>query len=454
MSVAYQQLSKNETQDKSAQFKQLESLGFKVPWYDVVNVGDLTEEYLETVIEELRDAYEYEIDGVVVEVDSHVHRARLDDGDLNPRWAMKYKTVSNDNYAVTEVVSVEWNASKTRYGKPRVILKPVNLPGIVWTYATGYNAKWIVDNGIGPGAIVGGSRMGDVTPNITTVIKSVAPQLPPDGTYEWNETGVDIIMIDKESERDTLIRMLTETMKSLGVVGLRDGVSEKLVDEIQPSDFNELFSFVIGWGEPQWSATIGSNGIKIHKSITDMLASVTLGNWLGSMPHFGRGVGKRKINALLDGLNIDTLDAFYALSTKQMESVEKFQSKTAEKIKDGMQSHKEMFANLQRKPIFKQEATNPDIEQTLAGQKVVMTGFRNADMEKQIEQMGGKIQSSVSKATTIVVAASTSGSSSKIKKVKDLIALGHNIELLDIKAFTAKYLTSNKQQEQRGLIEF
>lgn len=434
--VAYQRLDRPDM-DKEDQLNELEDMGFEIPWFDVVKVSDLTEELLASIIDNLRDTYDYAIDGVVVEVNCAKLRSHLSPESLNPGYAMKYKTLGGDNYAETEVVEVEWNASKHSYGKPRVIVKAAQLPGITWTYATGYNAKWIVDNGIGPGAIVGGSRMGDVVPNITRIIKSVKPQMP-EGDYEWNETGVDIIMTGDSVLSTVLTMQLTEVARSLDIDGLRDGTAAKIVEAGDYETFNDMFSSIAAWPRNWWTDLIGANGGKIYDDFHAKLGGIPLSTWLGSMPHFGRGVGKRKMKTLCEGLNIKTLDDFNAITHDQIITVDKFADKTAYKIMAGMDDHTELYNKVKDIIGFQQKVTTGA---KFTGEKIVITGFRDAALEDIITAEGGEVQSGISAKTTIVVAMSVAGTSGKLKKARDLNASGKaNIRLMDLVEFRKTFL--------------
>ena len=78
----------------------------------------------------------------------------------------------------TEVLDVEWSLSKTRYLIPRVKLATVELSGTSVNYATGYNAKFIAENRISPGAIVEVRKSGEIIPQITRVIQYGETHLP------------------------------------------------------------------------------------------------------------------------------------------------------------------------------------------------------------------------------------------------------------------------------------
>jgi DNA ligase (NAD+) len=71
-----------------------------------------------------------------------------------------------DQQATTEVLKVVWEVSKDGYLKPTVNFEPVNIGGSIIQYATGFNAAWIHENGIGPGAFIDIIRSGDVIPYI------------------------------------------------------------------------------------------------------------------------------------------------------------------------------------------------------------------------------------------------------------------------------------------------
>lgn len=437
--VAYQRLD-DDSISKEEQLIQLQMMGFEIPWYTTTTVAELTEAYLSDIIQQLRRDYKYEIDGVVVELDDPTTRARLKSDGLNPGYAMKYKTLDASNYVETTVVAVEWNPSKTRYAKPRVIVEPCSLPGITCTYATGYNAKYIVDNKIGPGARVGISRMGEVVPNIVAVIEGTEAQLP-DFPCEWNETGVDLVCSDESMLDTILVAQLTDVARSLDVDGLREGTARTIIDNGNYSSFNEVFSAILSWPRKWWVELIGSNGGKIHDDLHLKLQGIQLADWLGSMPHFGRGVGKRKMRALLSSLNITELAQFNALTARKIRSVEGFKDKTAYKVLAGIDDHMALWDKVAPLVHFGQK--NEAVESNLSGHKVVLTGFRDGALEKQIEAAGGEVQSSVSSKTTIVVALVVDGASSKLKKAADINAAGKgHIEIMTLNDFKAKYINT------------
>lgn len=78
----------------------------------------------------------------------------------------------------TRVTKVEWNMTKNRLAMPRLHVLPVQLAGTTVVHATGYNAQWIKENGIGVGAEVVLEKRGEIIPNVMKVTKKVEPELP------------------------------------------------------------------------------------------------------------------------------------------------------------------------------------------------------------------------------------------------------------------------------------
>lgn len=76
------------------------------------------------------------------------------------------------------IQEIEWNMSKTRYAVPRIKIDTIELAGAKVSYATGYNAKWILDNNIGVGTKVLVERRGEVIPNIVKIIESTEADVP------------------------------------------------------------------------------------------------------------------------------------------------------------------------------------------------------------------------------------------------------------------------------------
>lgn len=422
--------------DKTEQLQLLQKSGFIIPQHRAVTVGQLTEQVLAEFIDKLRGDYEYEVDGVVVDVNSAAVRKRLNDGneDLNPKFAFKYKVADTSNYAETEVVRVEWNLSKSGYFKPRVIVKPAKLPGITWTYATGYNAKWIVDNGIGPGAVVGGQRMGDVVPNIIRVIKSVQPQMP-DEAFVWNATSVDIVALNLEDHEEIWIQQLVHAVSKIDFPHLKEGSIRHVVEHLGTRSFDSTMQAILQMDSTDWVEIIGANGKKIHDGIKAKMAGIDYYLFVGSMPHFGRGIGTRKMRKVFEVCK--DLVGFKMLDVDDIIDIEGFEETTADKIVSGIDKFFAFYDGLSIKPVFKATEVEGAI---LNGHNICVTGFRDKALEAWIEANGGKAQSGVSGTTTILVAADPKSNSGKVQKANEINAKGKGkVEILSLAQFNEMF---------------
>jgi DNA ligase (NAD+) len=152
---------------KEDQFRLLRQMGFETVYYETVSGFQLTDEHLTAHLAARKEAVDYDIDGVVLDVNTPEDRKRA--MDAGQPTSVKFK-VSNPPVVAT-VVAVDWNPSKSGYLKPRVQVEPVDICGVTIQYATAFNAKFILDNKIGPGAQILLTRSGDVIPLILKTIK-------------------------------------------------------------------------------------------------------------------------------------------------------------------------------------------------------------------------------------------------------------------------------------------
>lgn len=406
--------------NKTTELQRLIQQGFAVAPYIVVDTPNENE--LANILKDFREINfdGFECDGLVIYVDSPDIRKVLDchcePGD-NPKSAIKYKIAGSDNQATSIVLDVEWDVSKDGYYKPRVKINPVKLLGTTVQYCTGFNARFIVENGVVPGAIISVTRSGDVIPFIQKVEGGSKEQaqknLPRDG--KWTETRIDWVVdhtqeVSQEIQKRIGVQTLLDFFSTLEVANLKEGSIIKLYE----AGYTTIAD-IININENAIVEIIGSNGSKIHKSLHDKLNPIDPWVLYGAHPAFGRGVGTRKFKALFDALGSDADSK--KLTYNMIMSVDGFQDKTASKIVEGLSEFNDFLNDIYgsyslAKPKSKGGAFD--------GQTIVMTGFRDASLAGKIEQQGGTIGSSVSKNTALVVAADPKDSSTKIKKAIQL----------------------------------
>ena len=104
---------------------------------------------------------------------------------------------------------MEWNISKHGYLIPRICIETITIDGVNINYATGFNAKFIVDNSIGKDSKIRVVRSGDVIPFVIEIIEKSRSPLMPSIKYKWNETHVNILSENNESDTHKLKKYFT-----------------------------------------------------------------------------------------------------------------------------------------------------------------------------------------------------------------------------------------------------
>ena len=408
--VAYETM--NDKLSKVEQLKKLKNAGWKIPDYWVLKGKELNDDKLKEIVTKAKKQSSYELDGVVLVVNDFNVRDKMGQSSSGePEHSRKFKLADESNIATTEVIDVIWSPSKQGYAKPRVQIKPVDLVGVTVSYASGYNAKYIKEQGIGPGAIIKITRSGDVIPKIIEIIKKVTPKLPGKdfGEVYWSDNEVDLILVNAEDNDEVRVNSILDAFERLEIASLREASCQKLYD----AGFDTVAK-IIKAKKSEFVEVIGmANGSKIYDSLHEKLTKVDPAVLAAASQCFGRGIGVRKMTKLFkEYANIEEL------TVEQMVTVESFSDITARLVSTGIPRYKKFLKEIDGFYTLakKEKVMNGDLE----GMTVVFTGYRNKEAEKEIENRGGKIGSSISRTTTHLVAKDVLGDSGKLQKARDL----------------------------------
>lgn len=407
--VAYGVRTQENTQKRN--FEWLKSQGFLTPHYIILSSFNIDENHLNEVLNIMRRDSLYEIDGIVVEYNEYSKRQALGfhESSRNPKYGFKWKTRSADNLAQAVCTGVEWNMSRTLYWKPTVLIEATDLCGITVQRLSGFNAKFIKEKGIGPGAVIEFTRAGDVIPHILDVPTSVEWSQPP-GNWVWTDTGIDAVSLD-DSE-DAQLEKLKYFFNSLDVECLQEATLSKLM-----ADGYDGVLDIIDLPRDYWSTKIGRNGEKAYDSLHTKLQNVYLWELIGSWPYFGRGMGKRRAQQIVGALGEDCINA----TVEQLVAIPGFSEKTAKVFLAGLDDFVKavnwMFERKYTK--FRKDDIIEPIVGILTGKKFVFTGYRSKEAEERIVELGGEVQSGIKKDTTYLVVKDRSKTSNKIKQAEE-----------------------------------
>ena len=420
---------------QSKQFEALEKTGIDIVDYEVINNADddiMKEQYIERKVES-----KYDVDGVVIVDNLRAYETT----DAYPDHARAFKMQLDSDTVIATVKAIEWDISMDGYIKPRVRIDPVELSGVTVTYATGFNAKFININKLGAGAKVKLARSGDVIPYIiavTKIAKSGEAQMPTYG-YEWNDTHVDVIVDPDDEDAVKIIKQkqLSHFFNTMGIKHLGGSTLEKFVDieidtveKILKANASHLTKLE-GVGEKLVK--------KIYGEIIRSFEEVELPVFMAASHLFGRGLGVRKLNDVVSMYPNILSEKWTKTEMKEnILLVSGFANKTADLFATNFGKFKQFYGKISK--IFNLSRFE-NVESKITGNlfedmKIVFTGHRNKEIEDFIKKNGGKITSSVSKNTEMVVHADEADTStSKFVKANDL-----GVKLMSISAFKKKYL--------------
>ena len=415
------------------QFKNMKSYGLNIVNYKTYK--SLVESQLPEVLMTFKQESQYEIDGIILTDNTKSHKRILSG---NPKYSVAFKMPLDEQIANTKILNVEYNISKHGTLAPRIQYDPVVIKGDTHQYTSGFNLKYIVDNKINIGTEIQIIKSGDVIPYIYKILKASDTALmpPKEIKWHWNDTHVDAIVDNAESNEDVRTKRIISFFAVMKIAGVGEGVVNKLVnagyDEIKT--ILELTPDVIAQidGFQLKSATNVYNSI--HKVIDN---PQPLDRVMTASNIFGIGLGEKKFKLVLDAIPnfIEKWVMRKSLLRPDIMSVEGFSDKSADLLLEGMPKFIEWLDI--HKNIIKLEKTSEKQKpkgDKFAGMVVVFTGVRNADMEKAIVDGGGVIGSGVSGKTTLIIAKDPSESSSKLNKARET-----GIPIMSIDAFAKQY---------------
>jgi NAD-dependent DNA ligase len=418
------------------QWKILEEHNFKVVYHNKIN--NLTIESLSKHLINRKNNSEYEIDGIIICSNTLPNNRYTYD---NPPYAFAYKDNNLLETANVEILNVEWTISKDGYLKPKLNCKPTKLDGVIISNITAFNAKYIKDNILGPGAIVKIIRSCNVIPHILKIIKiadSGQPQFP-DIDYEWTDSNVDIVV--KHNTNEQKIKELTFFFKKLDIKNIDEKIVEKLINanintikkiiEIKLTDLNNIEGFK--------DRMIN----KVYTNIIDKIKNISLLDLAIASNYFGHGIGKKKIEKIMNIYpNIIELYNKYDNDNiiNKIIDIEGFDIKTATQFVNNLSKFVKLYESL-KDNIKKQLINNIKIKKIdsmlFENMIIVFTGFRDNELEDFIIKNGGKINSSISLKTSLII--STEEAINKNTNIKILKAKELNIPIISKENFIKKY---------------
>ena len=412
----------------SKQFKLIEKLNISPVIYK--NMKKVNKKSLSNYLLDWRENYDYDIDGIIVSDDKKYPRTSK-----NPKHAFAFKTVLDDQIVESKVVNVIWSPSKDGYLKPKVQIQPVKLGGAVIQYATLHNAEFVIKNKIGLGAVVQIIRSGDVIPKVEKVIKPASNiKMPTQYEFKWNSTKKDLILINSEDNDIVKLKKYDDFFNKLDVNGLGRGNIQRIMNagfktipQILTMTIQD-FMKVEGFKEKM--------STKVYNSIHKKLDEVSLPNLMAASNIFGRGLGTKRIIAIIEEYpDILTSKENDKQKLNKIQDIEGFKEKTAMLFVPYIPKFIKFLKDIkQTNKLNKVVVKNVNKSHPLYNKKIVITGFRDKELQQKLENFGVKLGTSVSKKTFVVLVKDLDDDTGKADKARKL-----GITLQTPESFKTKY---------------
>lgn len=403
----------------------LKSQGFKViPKYTLVKTYEEIEACIRTIGEN-RFELPYDIDGVVVKLDSLGARRQIGSTAKTPRWAVAYKFPPEEK--VTKLKDIEVNVGRTGAITPVAVFDTVLLAGTSVSRATLHNQDFIDERGIRIGDEITVRKAGDIIPEVLGVAKSCGEGEPfklPDicpvcgakaVRYE-GESALRCSNIDCPAQ--VLRRIIYFASKpAMNIDGLGPEKAKALYDSGLITSIADIYRLKIEdllslEGYKQKSAENLINAIEASKS--NSLDRLLCG--LGI-----RNVGSASAKLLCD--KFKDIDGILAASASDIEEIDGFGTLTAETVAEAFsEPHMRHMIDELRSLGVNMNYERSAASDVFAGKTFVITGtlpnMKRDEAQELIEQNGGTVKSSVSKKTDYVLAGDDAGS--KLTKAREL----------------------------------
>jgi len=405
--VAYQVLEPKGL-TRSQQFAWLMNQGFEVAWNTTVTTLNL--DLLSTLFKNRRTSSTYTCDGIVIGTDTVPLQASIQE----PTDAVAYKEISEDQCKITKVINVEWNPSKTGLLVPRLKLEPVVIGEATIQFCTAFNAKFVQENKIGKGTIIKLRRSGDVIPVIHSIIAcSEKADMPPE--YEWDATNTHAKIIDPSQNTEVQAKLLVHSLTTFGLEGFREASALSLCLEGITS-----IPSIIKAGKNHLQEILGKVlGQRLFDS-QELMSKASFETWLVAAPCWPKGLGSTKLIGLY---NVEP-----DITKWGPQKIKGLSSSSILLIKEHLpqfiawkKSIEDLITiQVNAKPIVVKTITTP------TKGMVCMSGFRDADLKKKLEENGYVVHDSVTKTTAALFVADISKLTTKIESAKK-----HGIPIYD-----------------------
>ncbi|MFB0564659.1 MAG: NAD-dependent DNA ligase LigA [Candidatus Aminicenantaceae bacterium] len=432
----------SETPSQWENLKTLQGLSFKIN--SIVRLCTNLREVIDFYEDwrEKRDNLDYDVDGIVVKVNSTEQRKLLGATSKFPRWAISFKFPARQ--ATTKIKDIKIQVGRTGALTPVALLEPVKLSGITISRSTLHNEDEIKRKDIRIGDTVLIERSGDVIPKVVSVMKE--RRTGKEVTFIWPSSCPVCHSSTFKLEEEAIARCtntscpakLKESIlhyasrRAMNIEGLGEALVDQLLESKLIQKIPDLYSL-----KHEDLVNLERMGPKSSQNLLEEIEKTKQRNLDRLIYSLGiRYVGERTAQAL--ATTFKKLEVLSKASLGELTQIEDVGPKVAESVVFFFKQPEniELIDKLKQAGLnfsYKEEVRGELMP--LSGQIFVITGklesVTREEATELIEKLGGKVTSSVSSKTTYVVAGGSPGS--KLTKAQQLgIQTLEEIELLKL----------------------
>ncbi len=389
-------------------------------------------EYVHSWVEK-RPNLAYDIDGIVIKVDSLDHQDELGTTAKSPRWAIAYKFPAEE--VVTQLRDIELSVGRTGVITPTALLEPVRVAGTTVQRASLHNEDLIREKDIRLGDFVVVKKAGDIIPEVVNVLldRRTGEEVPYKMPTHCPACESELVRLEEEVAlrcinpkcpaqiREGLIHFVSRN--AMNIDGLGERVITQLFQENLVQDVADLYSL-------QYEQLIQLERMG-EKSVENLLKAIESSK-SNSLEKVLFGLGIRHVGekaAKILAQRFESIENLIKASKEELTNVHEIGEKMAASVVAYFDNEEvlELIAELKDAglPLIytgPKAMNTAEMDTFFAGKTVVLTGklhkmTRNEAKEK-LEKLGASIAGSVSKKTDLVVAGEDAGS--KLDKAQQL----------------------------------
>ncbi|CNC51019.1 NAD-dependent DNA ligase LigA [Yersinia intermedia] len=382
-------------------------------------------------VEQDRASLGFDIDGVVIKVDSLDLQEQLGFVARAPRWATAFKFQAQEQ--ITQVRDVEFQVGRTGAITPVARLEPVQVAGVIVSNATLHNADEIERLGIRIGDTVIIRRAGDVIPQVVGVVMEQRPQDTKEIVFPEHcpVCGSDIERVEGEAvarctgglfcaaQRKEALKHFV-SRRALDVDGMGDKIIEQLVEKQYVENPADLFELTAG--KLTGLDRMGPKSAQNLIAALEKAKQTTFARFLYALGI--REVGEATAANL--AAHFCNLENLRAADIDALKSVPDVGEVVARHVRNFLseEHNQKVIAALEKVISWPepQQIIAEEIDSPFAGKTVVLTGsltiLSRDEAKDRLAALGAKVSGSVSKKTDLVIAGEAAGS--KLAKAQEL----------------------------------